>query len=107
LYRPAQRWIAPPESETVVCRCEEVTAGAIRTVAKAHDCPGPNQLKAFMRCGMGPCQGRMCGLTVVELMAECRGVSPAQIGYYRIRSPIKPVTVGELAALDLGSTLKI
>jgi hypothetical protein len=43
----------------------------------------------------------MCGLTVVELLAECRGVSPSDIGYYRIRSPIKPVTVGELAELEL------
>jgi NADPH-dependent 2,4-dienoyl-CoA reductase/sulfur reductase-like enzyme len=101
LYKPAQRWIAPPDAETIVCRCEEITAGAIRKVASEHDCPGPNQLKAFMRCGMGPCQGRMCGLTVVELLAECRGVSPSDIGYYRIRSPIKPVTVGELAELEL------
>jgi NADPH-dependent 2,4-dienoyl-CoA reductase/sulfur reductase-like enzyme len=101
LYRPASRWIAPRDAGTVVCRCEEITAGAIRKVASEHDCPGPNQLKAFMRCGMGPCQGRLCGLTVVELLAECRGVNPAEIGYYRIRSPIKPVTVGELAELEI------
>jgi NADPH-dependent 2,4-dienoyl-CoA reductase/sulfur reductase-like enzyme len=101
LYKPAQRWIAPRDAETIVCRCEEITAGAIRKVASEHDCPGPNQLKAFMRCGMGPCQGRMCGLTVVELLAEGRGVSAADIGYYRIRSPIKPVTVGDLAELEV------
>ena len=27
-------------------------------------------MKAFLRCGMGPCQGRLCGLTVTELIAE-------------------------------------
>ena len=32
-------------------------------------CKGPNQAKAFGRCGMGPCQGRYCGLTVTELLA--------------------------------------
>ena len=48
---------------------------------------------------MGPCQGRLCGLTVVELIAECRGVPVSEVGYYRIRSPVKPVTVGELAGL--------
>jgi NADPH-dependent 2,4-dienoyl-CoA reductase/sulfur reductase-like enzyme len=101
LYRPSRRWLAPRDAQTIVCRCEEVNAAAIRKVAAEHDCPGPNQLKAFMRCGMGPCQGRLCGLTVVEMLAECRGVSPAEIGYYRIRSPIKPVSVGELAELDL------
>jgi hypothetical protein len=60
-------------------------------------------MKAFVRCGMGPCQGRMCGLTVTELMAAARNVPPAEIGYYRIRPPIKPLALGELAALDLGS----
>jgi len=56
-------------------------------------------VKAFERCGMGPCQGRMCGLTVSEIIADARGVSPASIGYFRLRSPIKPVTLGELAAM--------
>ena len=101
LYRPARRWLAPHAPDTVVCRCEEVTAGSVREILAAHNCPGPNQLKAFTRCGMGPCQGRMCGLTVIELLAECRHARPADMGYYRIRSPIKPVTLGELAELNL------
>ena len=37
------------------------------------------------------------GLTVTEVMAQARGVPPADVGYYRIRPPIKPVTLGELA----------
>jgi len=57
-------------------------------------------MKSFARCGMGPCQGRLCGLTVVELIAECRGVPVPEVGYYRIRPPVKPVTVGELAGLN-------
>lgn len=101
LYRPAQRWLAPRAAETIVCRCEEVTAGTIRDIVTRHNCPGPNQLKAYARCGMGPCQGRLCGLTVVELLAECRHTTPAEIGYYRLRSPVKPVTLGEIAALDV------
>jgi NADPH-dependent 2,4-dienoyl-CoA reductase/sulfur reductase-like enzyme len=101
LYRPADAFVAPEQDETLVCRCEETTAGDIRR-AVALGCPGPNQMKAFVRCGMGPCQGRMCGLTVTELMAAERNVSPGEIGYYRIRPPIKPLALGELAALDLG-----
>lgn len=97
LYRPAESHRKPPDDAVVVCRCEEVTAGQIRNYAQLG-CQGPNQTKAFGRCGMGPCQGRLCGLTVTELLAEARGVSPAQVGYYRIRPPIKPVTLGELAA---------
>jgi len=101
LYRPAQQWIAPPDADTIVCRCEEVRAGEIRKLVTQQNCPGPNQLKSFMRAGMGPCQGRLCGLTVVELIAESRGVPVSEVGYYRIRPPIKPVTIGDLATLDV------
>ena len=48
---------------------------------------------------MGPCQGRVCGLTVTEVIAEARAVAPGEVGYYRIRPPVKPITVAELAAL--------
>lgn len=100
LYRPAQETVAPREPDTIVCRCEEISAGEIRKIVTEQGCPGPNQMKSFTRCGMGPCQGRLCGLTVVELIAESRGVSVPEVGYYRIRSPIRPVTVGELAKLS-------
>jgi NADPH-dependent 2,4-dienoyl-CoA reductase/sulfur reductase-like enzyme len=103
LYQLHQRWLAPPDPDTVVCRCEEVRAGEIRQLVTTQNCPGPNQMKSFVRCGMGPCQGRLCGLTVVELIAECRGLPVSEVGYYRIRPPVKPVTVGDLAALDVAT----
>jgi NADPH-dependent 2,4-dienoyl-CoA reductase/sulfur reductase-like enzyme len=99
LYRPRRESLAPPDPETIICRCEEVTAGEVRRLV-AQGCLGPNQMKAFVRCGMGPCQGRMCGLPVVETIAETRGVPVSEVGYYRIRPPVKPVTIGELAALE-------
>ncbi len=97
LFAPPEAFRVP-DGETIVCRCEEVTAQQIRD-AVALGCPGPNQLKAFLRCGMGPCQGRMCGPTVVDLIADARGVHPRDVGYYRLRFPIKPLTLGELATL--------
>jgi NADPH-dependent 2,4-dienoyl-CoA reductase/sulfur reductase-like enzyme len=97
LYRPAKQFRIP-SGDTVVCRCEEVTAQQIVDTV-ALGCPGPNQMKSFLRCGMGPCQGRLCGLTVTELMADARGVGAQDIGYYRLRPPVKPITVAELAAL--------
>lgn len=96
-YPPYEDALSPGD-EIIVCRCEEVTAGEIRKFAKLG-CLGPNQAKAFGRQGMGPCQGRYCGLTVTELLAAENGQSPENIGYYRIRPPIKPVTLGELASL--------
>ncbi|WP_321446972.1 NAD(P)/FAD-dependent oxidoreductase [uncultured Cohaesibacter sp.] len=87
-----------PQDETVVCRCEEVTAGEIRKTI-ALGCQGPNQLKTFLRAGMGPCQGRGCGLTISTLFAEQTGKSMQEIDYFNIRSPLKPITLGELASL--------
>jgi len=89
-----------PTDKTIVCRCEEVTAGEIRQVA-ARGCMGPNQGKAFTRCGMGPCMGRKCALTVSQLMADARDVPVDEIGHYRIRPPIRPITIGQLADMPL------
>lgn len=97
LYRPAPQF-RRPKGDTIVCRCEEVTASQVTETVGLGGF-GPNQLKSFIRCGMGPCQGRFCGLTVGELIAAARGVSPAEVGYYRLRPPVKPITLAELAAL--------
>jgi len=97
LFRPAPQFRIP-SGDTIVCRCEEVTAKDILD-AVAIGATGPNQLKAYRRTGMGPCQGRQCGLTVTELMAQARGKSPQEIGYYRLRAPVKPITLAELAAV--------
>jgi len=94
LYRPEKENRIPQADSVLVCRCEEVTAGQIRQYVELG-CRGPNQTKAFGRCGMGPCQGRFCGLTVTEVIAQARGVEPCDVGYYRIRPPIKPVMLGD------------
>ncbi|MCT7654337.1 (2Fe-2S)-binding protein [Oceanimonas sp. NS1] len=78
LYQPAKEFLTPSD-DTLVCRCEEVTAGDIRRFAQLG-CTGPNQTKAFSRVGMGPCQGRMCGLTVAQIIADTRQTTPAEVG---------------------------
>lgn len=98
LYQPLQRFRVPVDDATLVCRCEEVTAGQIRETV-ALGCEGPNQLKSFLRCGMGACQGRLCGLTVTEMIAAERRVSPEHVGYYRLRPPVKPIPLAEIAAM--------
>ncbi|MBM7323351.1 FAD-dependent oxidoreductase [Agrobacterium sp. S2] len=94
LYRPRDENRIPLD-DVLVCRCEEVTAGQVRNYVKLG-CKGPNQTKAFGRCGMGPCQGRLCGLTVTEIIAGERGTAPADVGYYRIRPPVKPILLSDL-----------
>ena len=99
LYRPADSFRIPA-GDTLACRCEEVPAEAIAQLAR-EGCAGPNQMKAFIRCGMGACQGRFCGLTVTEILARIQRRSPADVGYYRLRFPVKPVSLGDLAAMPV------
>lgn len=98
LYAPAPEVLAPRDDSTIVCRCEELTAGQVRLAARLG-ATGPNQAKAFLRAGMGPCQGRMCGTTVAALIAAERGIPIPEAGALRPRAPFKPLTVGELADL--------
>ena len=97
LYAPPQA-ILTPADDVLVCRCEEITAGALREVAR-QGCQGPNQAKSFLRTGMGPCQGRLCGPTVSAILAQAHNVGMDEIGYFRIRPPLKPITVGEIAGM--------
>ncbi|MBS0642562.1 MAG: FAD-dependent oxidoreductase [Proteobacteria bacterium] len=88
-----------PADETVVCRCEEVTAGAVRAAA-AGGCQGMNQLKAYTRCGMGPCQGRQCGPVALDVLAEARGVPVNAVEPLRARFPTKPIPLEDLVSLS-------
>lgn len=99
LYPPRADIFAPAD-DTVVCRCEELTAGDIRNAAAIGQ-PGPNQLKSYTRAGMGPCQGRQCGYTVAHIIAAQQKRQVSEVGFYRIRPPLKPLTLGELASLNI------
>ncbi|MGW1721739.1 FAD/NAD(P)-dependent oxidoreductase [Streptomyces sp. NPDC002306] len=46
--------------DTVVCRCEEVTAGTVRAAADRLGAGDLRTVKLLTRAGMGWCQGRMC-----------------------------------------------
>ncbi len=100
LYRPSRSVIVPVEDEIIACRCEEVSVGQIRRAARLG-ATGPNQLKAFTRCGMGPCQGRICGPLVAAIVADVHRRPIAEVGTYRPRAPFKPITVGALADLEI------
>ena len=76
--------------ETLVCRCECVSAGAIRK-AVAEGFHEVNEVKRVTRCGMGQCQGRMCGPALAEITARAQGARPDAVGCLHMRSPFRPV----------------
>jgi thioredoxin reductase/bacterioferritin-associated ferredoxin len=87
--------------DTVVCRCEEVTAADIHEVLDEGTLDLA-QLKRMTRAGMGYCQGRMCGPALAALLARRTGGGMDAIPPLSIRPPVKPVPIEVMATLDEG-----
>jgi NADPH-dependent 2,4-dienoyl-CoA reductase/sulfur reductase-like enzyme len=79
--------------DTVVCRCEAITAGELRAVACAKGATEINRAKAFSRVGMGRCQGRYCGHAAAEIIAAAAEISLESVGRLRAQAPVKPLPV--------------
>ena len=85
---PAVRRLA--RADTLVCRCEDVPLAALQ----GHD--GWIAAKLHTRCGMGACQGRICGAAAHALMGWT--VAPP-------RHLLNPVDIATLAGIDAGSSV--
>lgn len=94
LMRARPAMVEAIEPDTVICRCEDIRRSEIET-AIADGARDINQLKHFTRCGMGPCQGRMCGEAAAGLLARHVGSREAA-GYWTGRPPLRPVPLSDL-----------
>ncbi|MFN8113076.1 MAG: NAD(P)/FAD-dependent oxidoreductase [Solirubrobacterales bacterium] len=92
--RPA--WYERTTDDVIVCRCENVTAGAIREAARSA--PDVNAVKRATRAGMGLCQGRTCQAAVAELTCAAGAVPIESVGRFTSRSPLRPTGLEVLAA---------
>jgi NADPH-dependent 2,4-dienoyl-CoA reductase/sulfur reductase-like enzyme len=68
--------------DTIVCRCEDVTAAQLAEHGEWR------AAKLITRCGMGPCQGRICG-TACEFLYGWQAPG--------VRQPVFPITASSLA----------
>ncbi|TVZ96403.1 NAD(P)/FAD-dependent oxidoreductase [Streptomyces sp. BK340] len=91
VYAPPADWAGRITDDTVVCRCEEVTAGQVRTAVGTLGAGDLRTVKLLTRAGMGWCQGRMCGPAVAGLTG-CP-LAPGRRPFAR------PVPLGVLADL--------
>jgi len=89
---PAQLAASLPD-ETIVCRCEAITAGELRRVVREAGAQEANRAKAFSRVGMGRCQGRYCGHAGAEIIAAAACVPLSSVGRLRGQAPVKPLPV--------------
>lgn len=96
LYRAPALIDQLAEPETPICRCENISLGTVRT-ALAQDIASAGAVKRLTRAGMGPCQGRYCGATIVELVARERGQAIDEWSFFAPRLPFKPVPIATVA----------
>jgi thioredoxin reductase len=82
--------------DTVVCRCEEVTAAEILDSIVA-DSSDPNSVKSVTRAGMGLCQGRNCQRQIAALVARHAGQRIQEVPVFTPRAPVKPVPIELIA----------
>jgi NADPH-dependent 2,4-dienoyl-CoA reductase/sulfur reductase-like enzyme len=71
-----------PRPGTIVCRCEDVTMERVRA------CSNWREAKLHTRCGMGPCQGRICG-GALEFLFDWQSE--------QVRPPVFPARVRSLS----------
>lgn len=83
----SQTWPAMP-ADTLICRCEDVTLAQLEGFTDARDA------KLATRCGMGACQGRVCGTAMAEL-----GLFDGAASGVPRRPPLFPARLDTLAGL--------
>jgi thioredoxin reductase len=95
-YPVPPRWLDWLTDDTVVCRCEEVPW---RQVADTIDAgiTYVRAIKGQTRCGMGWCQGRVCGPALQSAAATRAGLPVDAVGDLATRPFATPVTIAELA----------
>lgn len=84
-----------------LCRCENVSIGDVRHAM--DQTLGPldiNRVKAMTRCGMGRCQGRVCGPALQEVIASHAGLAGAAAGRLRAQAPVKPIALAVADAVS-------
>ncbi|GAB3458340.1 FAD-dependent oxidoreductase [Actinophytocola sediminis] len=92
-------WLDRLADDTLVCRCEEVPAHAVRRAVVDLGATDARTVKLFARPGMGRCQGRVCGYATACLVADATGrpvTAPDLLGL-STRPIARPVTLGTLA----------
>ncbi|WP_315725160.1 MULTISPECIES: NAD(P)/FAD-dependent oxidoreductase [unclassified Bradyrhizobium] len=93
-------WADGIADDTLLCRCEDISAGEARRAIDDFALTEMNRLKAVTRIGMGRCQGRMCGAAAAELLAAQANRDIGAVGRLRAQAPIKPIPLAVSLSVD-------
>ena len=73
-----KEFVSMPDDDMIICRCEEITKGEIRK-AIYDGMMTMNEVKRYLRPGMGLCQGLTCGRLVKDIIAKELGEKASDI----------------------------
>jgi NADPH-dependent 2,4-dienoyl-CoA reductase/sulfur reductase-like enzyme/Fe-S-cluster-containing hydrogenase component 2 len=96
--KPLARYVEHTTDDTVICRCERVTAGEIRAFIK-QGCRDINEIKAVTRACMGSCGAKTCTALIHRLFRE-EGVPEKDIVDEIIRPLFMEVPLGTFAGCE-------
>ncbi len=83
-------FIPQPDDDILVCRCEEISKGEIRKAV--HDgIRTMEEMRRYLRNGMGLCQGQTCGRLVKGIIARELGVNSTELEPETSRAPVRPI----------------
>ena len=85
------------EDEIIVCRCEDITLAELRAAIEAGYTEF-EELKRYLRVGMGPCQGRTCTPIIRRELARYLGVPQEEIRIPTKRPPVVNILFGTIEA---------
>ena len=88
------------DNNMYVCRCEEITKAEVIEAVR-NGATSVNEVKRFLRAGMGLCQGRNCGKTIERIIAQELHISPAEVPQATKRGPVRPVKLTNYTSLDI------
>jgi len=84
------KFIPAADDDLIICRCEEITKGEIRKAV--HDGMFTvTEMRRYLRCGMGLCQGQTCAKLTKNIIARELNVSPSTLEPATSRSPMRPI----------------
>jgi NAD(P)H-nitrite reductase large subunit len=87
------------DDDTIICRCEELTAGEIRAAMRLG-LTTVSEVRRYTRAGMGLCQGKTCARLVMQLLSQETGRPVSEFMPATFRPPVRPMEIGTLAGVD-------
>lgn len=83
--------------KTLLCPCEDITLAEVEDAIR-RGYASIEDVKRYTGLATGSCQGRLCLVPCLEVLARLTGKDPGTLGLIKFRPPLEPVPLGLVAA---------